>query len=326
MASIRKRGPYQWEVRIRKKGYPVQSNTFETKMDAEAWASTIESEMVRGIFRSTAEAERTTLEELLVRYEKEVSPLKKGYIQELSKIQVIKRADISKYSVAKIGGKELAEFRDARLEKVSPKTVRDDLVLLGHVFKVAMQDWGMVFPHGNPIDAVRKPKIGNNKRDRRLTGDEQNLLFEACASYGGELLPIVILAIETGMRRGEIAGLRWEFVKGRVISIPETKNGESRNVPLSTVALHTLSRLPRRIDGKIFGMRADSITKAFSRACKKAEITDLRFHDLRHEATSRFFELGLNSMQVSAITGHKTLQMLQRYTHLKAEDLAQMLK
>ena len=165
MASIRKRGHYQWEVRIRKKGYPVQSNTFETKMDAEAWAATIESEMVRGVFRSTAEAERTTFEELLLRYEKEITPLKKGCMQELSKLNVIKKADISKYSVAKIGGKELAEFHDARLEKVSAKTVRDDLVLIGHVFKVAMQDWGMVLPHGNPIDAVRKPKVGNNKRD-----------------------------------------------------------------------------------------------------------------------------------------------------------------
>lgn len=326
MASLRKRGPYQWEARVRRKGYPVQSKTFESKADAEAWVSTIESEMARKVFRPTKEAERLTLQELLTRYGEEITPSKKGRVQEQSKITVICRYPISKYVIANIGGKELAEYRDQRLQEVSGKTVRDELVLMGHLFKVAMQDWGIVLPHGNPIDAVRKPKIGNNKRDRRLVDDEQQRLFEACAEYGGDLLSIVILAVETGMRRGEIAGLRWEFVKDNVISIPETKNEEPRDIPLSTIALRTLASLPRRIDGRIFGMRADSITQAFSRVCKKAEITDFRFHDLRHEATSRFFELGLSSMQVSAITGHKTLQMLQRYTHLKAEDLAKMLK
>ena len=325
MASIRKRGPYQWEVRIRKKGYPVQSNTFETKVDAEAWAATIESEMVRGVFRSTAEAERTTLEELLVRYEKEVTPLKKGSMQEVSKLNVIKRFKISKFAVAKIGGKELAEFRDSRLEKVSAKTVRNDLVLIGHVFKVAMQDWGMVLPHGNPIDAVRKPKIGNNKRDRRLEGNEQELLLEGCRAYGGEIESIVLLALETGMRRGEIASLTWSNINKDFIHLPDTKNDESRDVPLSIRAKKILNDLPRHIDGQVFTMRPDSITRAFDRICKRLDIEGLRFHDLRHEATSRFFELGLNPMQVSAITGHKTIQMLSRYTHLRAEDLAKML-
>ncbi len=325
MASIRKRGPYQWEVRIRKKGYPVQSNTFETKVDAEAWAATIESEMVRGVFRSTAEAERTTFEELLVRYEKEVTLFKKGSMQEVSKLNVIKRFKISKFAVAKIGGKELAEFRDARLEKVSAKTVRNELVLIGHVFKVAMQDWGMVLPHGNPIDAVRKPKIGNNKRDRRLEGNEQELLLEGCRAYGGEIESIVLLALETGMRRGEIASLTWPNINKDFIHLPDTKNNEARDVPLSTLARKVLNGLPRRLDGQVFTMRPDSITKAFDRICKRLGIEGLRFHDLRHEATSRFFELGLNPMQVSAITGHKTIQMLSRYTHLKASDLAKML-
>ena len=96
-------------------------------------------------------------------------------------------------------------------------------------------------------------------------------------------------------------------------------------MPLSSRALTVLTHLPRRVDGKVWGMRADSITQAFERACSRASIENLRFHDLRHEAASRLFEKGLNPMQVAAITGHKTLQMLKRYTHLKAEDLAKML-
>jgi integrase len=122
--------------------------------------------------------------------------------------------------------------------------------------------------------------------------------------------------------------MRWDHVdvKKRVLLIPETKTGKSRTVPLTTEALRILNDLPRRLDGSIWGMTdPHTMTRAFERACKRAGIEDLTFHDLRHEATSRFFEKGLNPMQVAAITGHKTLQMLKRYTHLKAEDLAKML-
>jgi len=130
------------------------------------------------------------------------------------------------------------------------------------------------------------------------------------------------------MRRSEIAGMTWEMVdlKKRTVTLLVTKNGEKRIVPLSSEAVRILSELPRRIDGKVWELKSESITQAFRKILKKNEISDLNFHDLRHEATSRFFEKGLNPMEVSAITGHKTLQMLKRYTHLKAEDLAEKLK
>ncbi len=129
------------------------------------------------------------------------------------------------------------------------------------------------------------------------------------------------------MRRGEIAAMRWEHVnrETRVLLIPETKNGTSRRIPLSRAALAALDTLSRRPDGLVWSMRPDSISQAFERVCKAAGIKGLTFHDLRHEATSRLFEKGLNPMQVAAITGHKTLQMLKRYTHLRAEDLVGML-
>lgn len=111
----------------------------------------------------------------------------------------------------------------------------------------------------------------------------------------------------------------------RTLSIPETKTGKSRIIPLPNVATGILSTIDRRIDGTVWGIAPDSISHAFSDACKKANIEDLRFHDLRHEATSRFFEQGLNVMEVSSITGHQTLQMLRRYTHLKAENLVKKL-
>ena len=139
---------------------------------------------------------------------------------------------------------------------------------------------------------------------------EEIRLLDAAKAYGGEIGPIIPWAIETAMRRGEIADMRWEHLdrKARVLLIPETKNGTPRRVPLSSKALAVVEVLPRRIDGCVWSIRADSISQAFERVCKAAGIEGLTFHDLRHEATSRLFEKGLNPMEVAAITGHKTLQ------------------
>ena len=179
---------------------------------------------------------------------------------------------------------------------------------------------------GNPAELVHKPRLPQG-RDRRLVGDEQARLLAAAHAYGGEIGPLITWAIETAMRRGEIAAMRWDHLdrRARVLLIPETKTGTPRRVPLSTAALGVLDGLPRRIDGRVWAMRPDSISQAFERVCKAAGVEGLTFHDLRHEATSRLFERGLNPMQVAAITGHKTLQMLKRYTHLRAEDLVGML-
>jgi integrase len=187
----------------------------------------------------------------------------------------------------------------------------------------------------NPVDLVKgqRPKLPGG-RDRRLVDDELPRLLAAAHAYGGEIGPLITWAIETAMRRGEIAAMRWDHLdrtphaggnEARVLLIPETKTGTPRRVPLSTAALGVLDSLPRRMDGRVWSMRPDSISQAFERVCGAAGIEGLTFHDLRHEATSRLFEKGLNPMQVAAITGHKTLQMLKRYTHLKAEDLVGML-
>jgi integrase len=141
------------------------------------------------------------------------------------------------------------------------------------------------------------------------------------------LEPLIILALETGMRLGELLGLEWPRVKldTRVAHLPVTKNGEPRSVPLSSKAIETLMRVPRNLQNhRVFWTwtRSDSVENAWKRAVVNAEIIGLRFHDLRHEATSRLFERGLSLPEVASITGHKTWSMLRRYTHLKAEDLA----
>ncbi|MHB1514081.1 site-specific integrase, partial [Acidiferrobacter sp.] len=145
----------------------------------------------------------------------------------------------------------------------------------------------------NPAELVHKPRLPQG-RDRRLVDDEQARLLSAAQAYGGEIGPLITWAIETAMRRGEIAAMRWEHVdrKARVLLVPFTKNSTPKRVPLSTAALGVLEGLPRHLDGSVWGMRPDSISQAFERVCKAAGIEGLTFHDLRHEATSRLFEQG----------------------------------
>ena len=328
MACFQKRSG-SWRAIIKRKGYPTQTRTFDLKGQAETWAKQIENEMDRGVFVSRVEAESTTLAELLDRYENEITPQKRGAAMERSHLKVIGQDPIARCFVARITGRELTAYKNRRLAVVAGSTLNRELNVLSHVFTVAAQEWHIHLPWGNPVRLLSRPRV-NDKRDRRLVGDELPRLLTAAQAYGGSapqtaghIGPIIIWAIETAMRRGEIAAMRWEHLdrKARVLLIPETKNGTPRRVPLSTAALVVLDGLPRRIDGRVFAMHTGSISRAFAEVCKAAGIEGLTFHDLRHEATSRLFEKGLDPMEVAAITGHKTLQMLKRYTHLRAEDL-----
>ena len=343
MATFRKRSG-SWQAIVKKKGFGQIARTFNTKGEAEAWAKVAESELVRGVFVSRAEAENTSLSDALDRYEREVTPLKKGIIQELSRIRILKSSHLASRSLASLQGKDIAVYRDYRLKEVSPATLRRELTILSSVFKYAIKEWGM---GGlvNPVEAIRLPSARGKIRDRRLLPGELDRIL---ATSESPVLPdIARFAVETGMREAEISRMEWEHVdlKKKVYFMPfDSQRKPTRNVPLSSEALAILERIPRRLDGKVWGVTGHAISVAWRRAVARARrlyekeceerkekpdpafLVNLTFHDLRHEATSRFFEKGLNPMQAAAITGHKTLQMLKRYTHLKAEDLAEMLK
>ena len=340
MAYFRKRSG-AWEATIDKKGFNRISRTFGTKTEAEVWARHLENEMDRGIFVSRKESENTTLAAALDRYIQEVSVLKKSHRTEKLYAGTWKKA-FGPRSLASITSTDIAKYRDNRLKEVSENMVRLELALLSHLFTIAIKEWGMT-GLVNPVMQIRKPKLPQG-RDRRLSPGE---LERIIAASGSPVLPdIVRFALETGMRQAEIAGMAWDMVdlKKRTVTLLVTKIGEKRIVPLSPEAVRLLSGLVRRINGKVWGIASHSVAVAYRRAVARARssyekeceekgekpdpsfLVNLTFHDLRHEATSRFFEKGLNPMQVAAITGHKTLQMLKRYTHLKAEDLALLLK
>ncbi|MBT2971885.1 MAG: tyrosine-type recombinase/integrase [Candidatus Thiodiazotropha sp. (ex Ctena orbiculata)] len=323
MATIRKRGN-KYQVQIRKKGFPTLTQSFINKSTALTWVKKIEADIERDQFIDCSVAQQTHLSDILDRYETEIIPHKRGGLAEIPRTKLL-RTILGHLKLQDLKPRIIAQYRDSRLQKVKSSTVRRELALLSHVINTAIIDWGIDLPKGNPISSIRLPSeaIG---RDRRITNQEEFQLLNAMS--GNHLMKsIMVIAIETGMRRGEIAAMQWDHINwpSQTLSIPITKTEIPRVIPLSKKAVETLRELPRRLYGKVWGVRPDSITQAFERACRRAKIEDLRFHDLRHEATSRFFEKGLSIMEVSAITGHKDLRMLKRYTHIRPEYLVKKL-
>jgi len=313
-------------VQIRHVGLPSIFKTFNLRTDAERWARSTETSIDRGDLLHERSTTFLTLNDILQRYLAEVVVHKKSSSVETYIICAIGKADIASIRLNKLRPHHLASYRDQRLEVVTGSTVVRELSIINQALQLAINEWDADL-ETNPMAKVKSPSW-NKPRERRLKIGEQDLLIKECSvSKNIWLKPVVLLALETAMRRGEILNLKWEniSVDQQTCYLPMTKNGSSRNVPLSLDAISILNDLARSFDGRVFPISNTSLRGLWNRACKRAGITDLHFHDLRHEATSRFFEKGLNVMEVATITGHKDLRMLQRYTHLRAEDLAKKL-
>ncbi len=329
MATIRKlRG--RWQAQVRRRGMKPRCKSFDSKTEAEKWARELESQVDKfGAAPDTRILESTTLGSLLKRYADEVSPSKRGSAQEIQRLGVLQRHELAYRTLVGLSQQDIASFRDERLKTVKPATAVRELAILSHVLDVAMRDWGYPLAQ-NVVKMVRRPTI-NNARSRRLSSSEEQRLLEACDDGRVECFrALLIVAIETGMRRGEILGLKWTDISHnrRVVSLAMTKNGSSREVPLSKRAYEALMALKQSESTDQFmpfAMTTSAFEQTWRRVLKRANVIGLRFHDLRHEAVSRFFELGLNIIEVSTISGHKELSMLKRYTHLNAESLVSRL-
>ena len=309
-----------WRARIRKRSIS-RTKTFTKKSDAALWAAETERAITLGL--PLGGDSGATLASVLQRYSREVTPLKKGADKELLRIRVILRHKITQTPLNHLTSTHIAKYRDDRLKKVAAGTVRRELGILSHALETARKEWDYYLP-SNPVAGIRKPTEPKG-RDRRLEDDEEKRLLGACRrSTNHWLLPLVCFALEPAMRRGELLTLEWKdvHVAQAWVHLSDTKNGSPRDVPLSSKAQAILTDLPHDLSGRVFPVHFEALKGLWRRATKRAGIEDLHFHDLRHEATSRFFEKGLNVMEVATITGHKDLRMLQRYTHLRAEDLA----
>ena len=321
MATISKREK-GWQARIRREGWPQVTKTFRTKAEAERWAREQERRMDAGQWQDSRESRRLTLQEAIERYIDEVTSRNKGARPEANRLRWWAR-QLGSFALANIRTTDIAEIRDHRLEVVSSTTVRNDLATLSPVFSHAIREWNL--PIDNPVRMIKWP-TPKKHRDRRLSPqEEQALRNTALTPYQSAYLTI---AIETGMRRGEILAMRWEHVDltARVVHLPDTKLSEPRDVPLSSAAVAALQSIPRQISGKVWPWGSEGAASMWNRWVRRAQVEDLHFHDLRHEATSRLVESGRFSLtEVAAITGHKSMQTLKRYTNHRATDLARRL-
>ena len=317
MATFAQRGK-SVEAIIRRKGHRALYKRFKTKSEAQEWARKQESLLDEG--RKIERDNRLTFADAMGCYVDEYLVYKKTYKVDKYGLAKLKKR-IGYLIVGDITSRMLREYRIERSKKFKPATVNKELAYINRVMTYAQSELDVVFSGGIP--KVAKLTLSKG-RDRRVSEAELQQILKHSEPT---MKTIIKLAIATGMRRGEIVKIQRKDIsyQSRTVHLFDTKNGEDRVVPLSTVAIRALKQLPARIDGEVFGIHPDTVSKRFLRACRDSGIEGLRFHDLRHEAVSRLFEKGLNPMEVATISGHKTLQMLKRYTHLKAEDLAKKL-
>jgi integrase len=326
MASYRQRNG-KWQARVLRDGYPDQTKTFATKADAEKWARALESEIDKGQFVSLSEAQRTTLGDLIARYLVEVTPSMKGAAEDTIRLKAMMRRTVARWSMANLSAARVAAFRDERLKEVSAGTVIRELAYLSAIINHARREWGINVP--NPVQMVRKPQ-SPQARSRVLTDEDVTKLLQALEPSGRRshwTKPAVQLALATAMRRGELLSLRWEHVDllGRTAFLSDTKNGESRLVPLSTTAVQVLTELPRHLSGAVIPVKFFTLDAAFKRGVRRAGLDGVRFHDLRRTAITRMAEKLPNVIELAAVSGHKSLMVLKRYYRPTAKDLAQKL-
>jgi integrase len=324
MAGFRLRNN-KWQARIQRDGYPDLAKSFDNKSDAIRWATKVEAEMDRGSYINTALAERTTFAELILRYLQEVTPKTKSAKEDGFRLKALARKPIAKYSMVALTPSRIAEYRDNRLKEVSAGTVIRELAYFSCLINHARREWGINID--NPIPLIRKPETPPS-RTRVLNELEKERLFDVLKprfkNSNPWILFIVQFALETAMRQGEILALSWVDIdlNKRTAHLETTKNGDRRTVPLSTRAVQILQEIPRSIDGRVFPMNRPALCANFESACKRANIEDLHFHDLRHTAITNMASKFSNILELSAVTGHRQLSMLKKYYHPRAEDLA----
>lgn len=326
MASFRQRSG-KWQARVTYKGFPDEVKTFSSKAEAQRWARELEATMDSGTYQNRSKADAVSLRDVLQRYKLEVTPTKRGAKREAEGIAFMQRHKMAEHSMSKLSPSVIAKYRDERLKTVSAGTIIRELSILSSVITHARKEWSL--PITNPCDLVRKPPSPQG-RDRVLSADEEQKLLYELQPKGRRnrwMAPLVMLALQTAMRRGELLSLRWEHIDlvRQVAFLPMTKNGTARTVPLSSMAVKTLAGLEKSADGRVFPITDMCLHAAFRKACKRANILNLHFHDLRHTATGNIAEKLPNVIELASVTGHQTIQMLKRYYHPKAEALAKKL-
>ena len=325
MASIRNRNG-KWQARITRKGQQPIAKSFLSKQDAERWARQVETEIDKGSYTSQVLADKSLFKDVIERYIQEVTLTTRSMKEDTFRLRALARHAVGKLMMSALTPIKVAEYRDERLQVVSSGTVIRELSYFSSIINHARREWGINMV--NPIPLVKKPASPQG-RSRILSKDELDRLYKALTprvkNANTWILPLTKFALETAMRRGEILGLRWEHIdlQKRTAFIPLTKNGEHRTIPLSLAAIEILDSIPRNLRGEVFPVNRTTLSASIERARIKAGLEDFHFHDLRHMGISLLAEKLPNLIELSAVSGHKSLAMLKRYYHPNAELLAQ---
>jgi integrase len=358
MATIRERidstGKKSYHVQVRIKGFPPQTNSFPTKTLAKQWAAHVESELREGRYMPRAQAQRRTVKELLDEYrEKVLTTLKPKQVSSQGPQLDWWSKKLGAYSLADLTPAAIGKCRDELLQTPfgrnndrmrTPATVVRYMAVLSHAFSVAVKEWQWM-PE-SPMSKVKKPKV-KNERMRYLSDDEQSrLLAAAKISANHYLHTILITALSTRMRYGEIMNLRWSNVilddadDLGLILLETTKNREPRGVPLVKNACVAIKALRQehaakndghvKADHLLFPSEEDAdkpveIRKAWETALRRADVKKFRFHDLRHTAASYLAMDGATAPEIAEILGHKSLQMVKRYSHFNKAHIAKVM-
>ncbi len=346
MATIETRtgkdGKTTYRARIRVWGHPERTATFTRKTDAKDWAARTESDLKRGRHVPTTDEKRRTVADMIDKYIEDTLP-NKPRNKDRAKVAALLgwwREQIGNFSLQNATPSLIAEYRDKLQKEKTPRgprrsngTVNRYIAALSHAFKTATVEWGWL--DDSPMRRVSRRQEAKG-RVRFLSDDERTALLTACKESRSPILyPIVVLALSTGARHGELINLRRRDVdlKRRVITLDETKNGERRVLPLTGHALEIMRGLlavPRIDTDLIFpGNKPDqpaSITTAWDNAIESAGIQNFRFHDLRHTAASYLAMNGATLAELAEILGHKTLAMVKRYAHLTEAHTAKVVE
>lgn len=335
MASFEKRtnenGKITHRVKVRLKGYPTQTATFNRLTDAKKWAASTESAIREGRHFKTVEAKKHSLTDLVDRYIKDVLPTKpKSQAKQTMQLTWWK-GQIGDYLLADITPALIVQCRDDLLNSStrrgtqrSPATVVRYMAALSHAFTIAVNEWQWI--EDSPIKKVKKPTEPRG-RVRFLSDNERTKLLTACKTSSNPwIYTCVVLALSTGMRQMELMKLTWLDVNlnNHYIILHETKNGERRRIPLTGHALELLlshNKKEKSNTQLLFPSKQNpnkplSLRLPFKQALELAEITDFRWHDLRHCTASYLVMNGASLAEIAEILGHKTLQMVKRYAHL----------
>jgi integrase len=326
MATIRKRG-IKWQVQVRRAGHRPFSKSFNIRKNAVAWAMQSEVQADRAELPTDPKALRQiTLGELVRRYRDSVSPRKKTGPTEKIVLNAFLTRPICVRKLSELCTEDFAAYRDKRLKDIKATSLKRELVPIRHMFEVAKHEWGLPIRE-NPIDKL-KLKAPDQNRERRLRPGEFRRLMEAVQFCRNKLVePIIRVALASGMRRGEILAIKKTDIdfRGKVLLITETKNGFSRYIPLTNNALEILKARFDDSEGRLFPITPNAFRLAWEHVRARADLDDLHFHDLRHEAISRFFEIGLTTPEVASISGHRDARMLFRYAHAERQRVIRKL-